>query len=77
VPQESITSPASIASTLPRLAGSQEKPVIVVVDSGTWFDPLAERLEAGGLPVFRSADRAVRVVCRYIDTTLRNQQTRS
>jgi acyl-CoA synthetase (NDP forming) len=71
---EAISDPASIANTLPELARSQDKPVIAVVDSGVLFDPLVERLEAGGLPVFRSADRAVRVVCRYLDTTLDNQQ---
>jgi acyl-CoA synthetase (NDP forming) len=63
---ESVYDPASIAQTLPAAAARLDKPVIAVVDSGVLFDPFAEQLEAGGMPVFRSADRAVRVLCKHI-----------
>jgi acyl-CoA synthetase (NDP forming) len=48
------------------IAAAGDKPVVAVVDSGALFDPLCEALRAGGLPVFRSADRAVRALCRWI-----------
>ncbi len=69
---ESILREDSIASRLPAVAAESDKPVVAVVDSGRLFDPLADRLEAGGLPVFRAADRAVRVLCRWVDQKLRN-----
>jgi len=68
---ESIFHPDSIAQILPQVVAEQRKPVIAIIDSGELFDPLAEAIEDGGIPVFRSADRAVRVLCRYIDTKLR------
>ena len=64
--QESILDPDSIAQRLPRAAAASEKPVVAVVDAGTLFDPLAETLKAGGMPVFRAADRAVRALCKWI-----------
>jgi acyl-CoA synthetase (NDP forming) len=74
VPNESIDSPSSIAVQLPQIAAGQAKPLVAVVDSGEWFDPLAERLDAGGLPVFRAADRAVRALCRYV--AMKQRQSR-
>jgi len=71
VPNESIDNPSSIAVQLPQIAAGQAKPMVAVVDSGEWFDPLAEKLEAGGLPVFRAADRAVRALCRYVAMKMR------
>ena len=65
--RESIRSDASIARLLPAAAAGSDTPLVVVVDSGLWFDPLADELTAAGLPVFRSADRAVRVLCTYVD----------
>ena len=64
--RESITDPNSVCQLLPRTAESSGKPVVVVVDSGSIFDPMVEALESGGLPVFRSADRAMRMLCRWI-----------
>jgi acyl-CoA synthetase (NDP forming) len=64
---ESIHDAGSIAQRLPRLAAASDKPVVAVVDAGRPFDPLAESLRAGGMPVFRSADRAVRALCKWID----------
>jgi acyl-CoA synthetase (NDP forming) len=64
---ESIHDPGSIAQLLPAAAAASDKPVVAVVDSGALFDPLADELKAGGLPVFRAADRAVRALCKWID----------
>jgi len=65
--RESILDPGSIARLLPEVAAASDKPLLAVVDSGALFDPLADALQTGGLPVFRSADRAVRALCRWVD----------
>ena len=65
--RESILDPGSIAQRLPEVASTSEKPLVAVIDSGTLFDPLAAALQSGGLPVFRSADRAVKALCRWVD----------
>ena len=65
--RESILDPGSIARRLPEVAAASDKPLVVVIDSGVLFDPLADALQAGGLPVFRSADHAVRALARWID----------
>jgi acyl-CoA synthetase (NDP forming) len=64
---ESILDPGSIAQLLPGAAAASDKPVVAVVDSGVLFDPLVNALRSGGLPVFRSADKAVRALCKWID----------
>ncbi len=69
---ESLDDPGSIARLLPVAARAQTKPVVVVVDSGSWFDPLAGALENAGLPVFRAADRAVRSLAAYVALRTRN-----
>lgn len=63
--RESLEHEGSIAQRLPRLAAGQDKPVLAVVDSGQLFDPLCEVLEAGGVPTFRSSDRAMRALGRW------------
>jgi len=63
---ESIEHPESVARLLPAVVRAQAKPVVAVIDSGAWFDPLAAALEEGGLPVFRAADRAVRTLAAYV-----------
>jgi acyl-CoA synthetase (NDP forming) len=62
---ESIHHEDSIASLLQSAAATTTTPVVVVVDAGRLFDPLADRLQASGLPVFRNADRAVRALRRW------------
>lgn len=69
--EESIESTTSIARLLPRAAAASEKPVIAVVDAGELFDPFAEALKSRGMPVFRSADRAVKALCRWVDVKRR------
>ena len=63
---EEVEAPGSLAHRLPALARATRKPMIVVVDSGPLYDPLVRALRAGGLPVFRSADQAVRSLGRYL-----------
>jgi len=61
-----IGSPDSLASILPRLFGETDKPMVVVVDSGPRYVPFVQALRAAGLPVFPSADQAVRALGRYL-----------
>jgi acyl-CoA synthetase (NDP forming) len=74
--RESILDPSSIAQLLPAATASSEKPVVAVIDSGVLFDPLVDALRSGGLPVFRSADRAVRALCKWADvkSRIRNEE---
>jgi acyl-CoA synthetase (NDP forming) len=72
--RESISDPGSIARLLPEVGTTSDKPLLAVVDSGVLFDPLADALQAGGLPVFRSADRAVRALCRWVDVRSKNRE---
>ena len=56
----------SIAVRLPRLFAETDKPLIAVVDSGPRYDPLVRALRLAGIPVFPSADQAVRSLGRYL-----------
>jgi len=76
LPNESLASEDSIAQRLPRLAARCEKPIVAVVDSGKLYDPLAQVMESGGLPVFRSADRAVWTLGKYVEGRLWAEQVR-
>ena len=38
----------------------------MVIDAGALYDPLAAYLQAAGLPVFRTADRAMGVLAQYV-----------
>ena len=69
--RESVDHPDSIARRLPAISAQHDTPMAAVVDSGRLFDPMASVLEKGGLPVFRSADRAVRVLCKWVDVKLK------
>jgi acyl-CoA synthetase (NDP forming) len=69
--RESVAAAGSICQRLPDVAAASTKPVVVVVDSGELFDPMAEALQARGLPVFRAADRAMRVLRRWLDVKVR------
>lgn len=56
----------TLIERLPRLAASSPKPLIAVIDSGPLYEPLAFGLRAAGVPVFRSADQAIRSLGRYL-----------
>ena len=71
---ENVSADTAIARRLASVAARSCKPVLAVVDSGARFNVLETVLESGGLPVFRSADRAMRALARWIITT-RSRQT--
>jgi len=61
-----IADPRSLAVRLPRIFAATSKPLVVAIDSGPLYDPLARAIREGGVPVFRSADDAVRALGRYL-----------
>jgi len=73
-PEKSLTSEKSIVGRISRLAIQFDKPLIIVVDSGSLYDPLADAFQESGLPVFRSADQAAWVLGKYIQGRLRAQR---
>ncbi len=66
-----FSSQQSIVQRISRVAQKSDKPLIMVVDSGPLYDPLARALQDTGLPVFRSADQAVYVLGKYIQGRLK------
>jgi acyl-CoA synthetase (NDP forming) len=63
---EEVGHARSIAVRLPRLFAASAKPLIAIVDSGPQYAPLVRALREGGVPVFPSADQAVRSLGRYL-----------
>jgi acyl-CoA synthetase (NDP forming) len=57
----------SIASRLLRLKDEIAKPWIAIVDAGALYDPLAQRLQEGGMPTFRTADRALKLLNVFVE----------
>jgi len=56
----------SLAHVLARLAAATRKPIAAVIDSGPAYVPLVRQLRERGIPVFRSADQAMRSFGRYL-----------
>ena len=63
---EEIADGPTIADRLAHLHATSPKPLIGVIDSGSIFDALAADIRARGLPIFRSADQAVRSLGTYL-----------
>ena len=66
----------SLASRLMRMRDLTRKPWVAVVDAGPLYDAMATRLEDGGIPVFRTADRALHVLNVYCAEAIRRQAAR-
>ena len=64
---EDLARPGSFASRMIELFRATAKPVVVNIDAGALYDPLADHLEQAGIPVFRRADEAVRFLRTYVD----------
>ena len=64
---EDLAAAGSLASRLAALWAATSKPWAAVVDGGALYDPMAGLLEEAGIPVFRSADRAVRLLGRWAE----------
>jgi len=62
---DSIDNKGSLPNRL-KAIGGLNKPVVAVIDSGEIYDPLVKRIDDLGIPTFRSADRAMAALGRYI-----------
>jgi acyl-CoA synthetase (NDP forming) len=63
---DEIGKSGSLVERLPRLFAATDKPLVVSVDCGERYDAFARAIRAAGVPVFRSADEAVRSLGRYL-----------
>ncbi len=63
---DELTRHGSLAERLPRLFAGATKPMVVNIDAGELYDPLARAIRTAGVPVFRSCDQAMRALSRYL-----------
>ncbi|MEH6825268.1 MAG: CoA-binding protein [Motiliproteus sp.] len=61
----------SVVQLLPQLVAVQHKPIIAIVDGGSLYDPMAEKLMDQGVCVFRSCERGMQALARYTHARLR------
>lgn len=73
-PNHALNAPNSLAGKIAHVAAQSAKPVVIVIDSGVLFDPLAEAFQSSGLPVFRSADQAMENVGQYVQDRLQTRR---
>jgi acyl-CoA synthetase (NDP forming) len=73
--KENIYDENSLPNRIIRLFKETSKPMVVSVDSGRPFDSFADMLEKENIPVFRSADKAVQALSRYIDYMLNHPKS--
>jgi hypothetical protein len=69
VPGEDVAAAGSVARRLASVWHETTKPWVMVVDAGARYDPLSSELEAEGIPVFRTADAALRTVAAVCRAT--------
>lgn len=63
---DEIDHQASMTNRIPKIFADTDKPMVVVIDSGSLYNPLASRIREAGIPVFRTADSAVRTLGKYL-----------
>lgn len=69
--REDFLREASFARRTVDLFRRTDKPLVVCLDAGELYTPLAVFLESAGVPVFRRADEAVRFLREYVGHELR------
>jgi acyl-CoA synthetase (NDP forming) len=74
--RENIHDPQSIGRRLVEILRKTAKPVVVNIDAGPLYQPLALMLEEAGVPVFRRSDEALRFLAKYVQVSLRAQELR-
>jgi len=70
--REDLDREDSVVQRLLRLNDEITKPWIAVIDAGELYDPFAVRLRAAGIPTFRTADRALRLLDVVCSKSLEN-----
>ncbi|THB70756.1 MAG: CoA-binding protein [Desulfovibrio sp.] len=73
---DSLEHDQSITRLMPEVFARVHKPIVGVVDGGSLYDPMVEALENHGFPVFRSSDRAVAALAKYIEARLYGRELR-
>jgi acyl-CoA synthetase (NDP forming) len=68
--RDDLDSPDGIVARLGRLWLEGGTAWIAVVDSGALFDPMAAALATRGVPVFRTADRALRALDAWASASI-------
>jgi acyl-CoA synthetase (NDP forming) len=68
---EDLRRAEALTPRLLRVWRETPKPWVAVVDAGPLFDPMARMLEDGGVPTFRTADRALRLFGIWCESRLR------
>ncbi len=64
---EDLLRDGSIARRLARVRAECSKPWVAVVDAGPLYDPLVRELQRAGIPTFRAADRALRLLNVFVE----------
>ena len=64
---EDVSREDSIAGRYGQLIKTGAKPWVAVVDSGELYDPLVRQLECHGVPTFRTADRALKMLNIWLE----------
>lgn len=62
---EDFSKPEAIAQKLAEFFKTSQKPWVAVVDAGQLYDEFSALLETQGIPVFRTADRALKLLNIY------------
>lgn len=69
---EDLRRAGSIAERLVGIRRDSHKPWIAIVDAGPLYDPLVQELQRGGIPTFRAADRALRLLNLFVEERFAN-----
>jgi acyl-CoA synthetase (NDP forming) len=67
---EDVTRPDSLGTRYGQLMRATDKPWVAVVDSGALYDELCSELARHGVPVFRTADRALKALDLWLSARL-------
>lgn len=70
---QSFHQEGSLVHRLARVAATTDKPIAASVDSGVLYDAFSRAIEEQGIPTFRSADVAMRVLGMYAEGRLRRR----
>jgi acyl-CoA synthetase (NDP forming) len=63
---EDLAGPDALPARLGRIRAEAFKPFVVVVDAGARYDAFAAAIEQHDIPVFRTADRAMRALATWL-----------
>ncbi len=68
--REDLFQPGSTVGRIVGLFKNTDKPIVVNIDAGRRYDPMADELEKAGVPVFRCCDDAVKFLRKFVHLRL-------